>query len=36
MIHYPFDPDWATRSAREFTEYVAPLLPSAGGGRAMK
>lgn len=26
MIHYPFDPDWATRSAREFTEYVAPLL----------
>lgn len=26
MIHYPFDPDWATRSAREFTEYSAPLL----------
>jgi cytochrome P450 len=26
MIHYAFDPDWATRSAREFTEYVAPLL----------
>lgn len=26
MIHYPFDPDWATRSAGEFTEYVAPLL----------
>jgi cytochrome P450 len=26
MIRYAFDPDWATRSAREFTEYVAPLL----------
>jgi cytochrome P450 len=26
MIHYAFDPDWATRSSREFTEYVAPLL----------
>ena len=26
MIHYVFDPDWAIRSAREFTEYVAPLL----------
>jgi cytochrome P450 len=26
MIHYVFDPGWATRSAREFTEYVAPLL----------
>jgi cytochrome P450 len=26
MIRYVFDPDWATRSAREFTEYVAPLL----------
>jgi cytochrome P450 len=26
MIHYPFEPDWATRSSREFTEYVAPLL----------
>jgi cytochrome P450 len=26
MIRYAFDPDWATQSAREFTEYVAPLL----------
>jgi cytochrome P450 len=26
MIHYPFDPRWATDSAREFTEYVTPLL----------
>jgi cytochrome P450 len=26
MIRYAFDPGWATRSAREFTEYVAPLL----------
>jgi len=26
MIHYPFDPGWATDSAREFTEYVTPLL----------
>ena len=26
MIRYAFDPDWATRSAGEFTEYVAPLL----------
>jgi cytochrome P450 len=26
MIRYAFDPDWATRSAREFTDYVAPLL----------
>jgi cytochrome P450 len=26
MIRYAFDPDGATRSAREFTEYVAPLL----------
>jgi cytochrome P450 len=26
MIHYAFDPDWATQSSREFTEYVAPLL----------
>jgi cytochrome P450 len=26
MIQYVFDPEWAIRSAREFTEYVAPLL----------
>jgi cytochrome P450 len=26
MIHYPFDPEWATDSARAFTDYVTPLL----------
>lgn len=26
LIHYPLDPEWATQSAREFTEYVTPLL----------
>ncbi|MDR3657519.1 MAG: cytochrome P450 [Mycobacterium sp.] len=26
LIHYPLDPDGATQAAREFTEYVTPII----------